>query len=140
LIGSLDERVLDPLRLEGARSLVEILLAGDFEAKAMRGRHLAVAQHQGVMLPLLDAAQIEDPTVGVLDNEAEGLGIEGSATAEVGDTQGDVAAANDVEGGIEDVFWHGHLEAQKTKVSLGRPHSSVRRWGRIFVAGAGVQC
>mgnify|MGYP003693935865 CR=1 FL=1 len=35
---------------------------------------------------------MEDLTVGVLDDEAEGLGIEGPATAEVGDTQGDVAA------------------------------------------------
>jgi hypothetical protein len=92
------------------------------------------------MLPLLDAAQIEGLPVDVLDDEAEGLGIEGSATTKVGDTQGNVAAADDVEGWIEDVFWNGHLAAQKTKVSLGRPQSSLRRWDRIFVAGAGVQC
>lgn len=39
----------------------------------------------------LDAAQIEGLPVGVLDDEAEGLGIEGSATTKVGDTQGNLA-------------------------------------------------
>jgi len=112
----------------------------DFEAKMLGGRHLAAAQHQGVRLPLLDATQIEGSPVGVLDDEAEGVGIEGAATTKVGDSQGDVAAANDVEGWLQGGFWNGHFEAQKPTVSLDRPHSSVRRCGGIFVAGAGVQC
>jgi hypothetical protein len=82
----------------------------------LRGRHLAVAQHQGVMLPHLDAAQIEGLPIGVFDDEAEALGIEGSATTKVGA----MWLLRTVEGWIEDVFWNGHLEAQKTKVSLGQ--------------------
>jgi hypothetical protein len=70
------------------------------------------------MLPLLDAAQIEGLPVDVLDDEAEGLGIEGSATTKVGDTQGNVAAADDVEGWIEDVFWNGHLAAHTGQAAV----------------------
>jgi hypothetical protein len=76
------------------RAAFEILLGADFEAKMLRGRYLAVAQHQRVMLLLLDAAQIEGLPVGVLDDEAEGFGIEGSATTKVGDTQADGAGGS----------------------------------------------
>ena len=62
---------------------------------------------QRMMLPLLNAAQIEGLPVGVLDDEAEGLGIEGSATTKVGDTQGNMAAADDVEGWMKMCFGTG---------------------------------
>jgi hypothetical protein len=63
--------------------------------------------------------RLEGLPLGVLDDEAEGLGIEGSATTKVGDSQGDVAAAHDVEGRIEGVFWNG-LGGSKDEGPTGR--------------------
>src|SRR5205085_4548818 len=108
LIGEFCERVPEPLALEEARSLVEVLLAADLEAQMMRLGASALRQHQRVVLTLLQRAQIQRTGVLVLDDEAERALVEGAGAAEVGNAQRDVARAYDVERRIEDVLGNGH--------------------------------
>jgi hypothetical protein len=61
------------------------------------------------MLMLLAAAQIHRLVVGVLDMQADGGLVERAALVEVDDIKHGVAAADDVEGGIEDVCRNGHV-------------------------------
>ena len=108
LIRPLDERVPQPLALEELRRLVEVLLAADLEAEVMRLGGVALLQHQRVVLPLLDAAQVERVLRLVLDDEAERALVEGAAAAEIGDAERHMARAHDVERRIENVARHRH--------------------------------
>src|SRR5215217_6598637 len=60
------------------------------------------------MLMLLAAAQVHRLVIAVLDMQADGVLVEGAALVEVDDVEHGVAAADDVEGGIEDVCRNGH--------------------------------
>src|SRR5205085_3636453 len=85
-----------------------------------------LAQHDGVMVALLDAAQIERVTVLVGNNVAEAIHIERARAQDVGDAELDVARAHDVERRIEHGIAEGHL------VPLA---SSPRKRGPITTAG-----
>jgi hypothetical protein len=73
------------------------------------------------MLMLLAAAQIDRLVVPVLDMEADGILIEGAALAEVNDIEHGVAAADDVEGRIENVCRNGHTVSLIWLVIPGQP-------------------
>ena len=117
-IGELQRAALERLIGEGIGDavlrkercgLVEIAVIADLEAEPAAGRDGRLSQHQRVMLMLLAAAQIHRLVVGVLDMQADGVFVERAALAEVDDVEHGVAAADDVEGGIEDVCRNGHV-------------------------------
>src|SRR5438445_10269666 len=103
-----DKGVGDAVLGKEARGLVEIAVIADLEAEPAAGRNRGFAQDQRVMLLLLAAAQIHRLVVAVLDMEADGGLVEGTALGEVDDIEHGMAAADDVEGGIEDVCRNGH--------------------------------
>ena len=72
---------------------------------------------------LLAAAQVYRLVVAVLDMEADGVLVEGAALVEVDDIKHGVAAADDVEGGIEDVCRNGHAVSS----DLARHSGAARR-------------
>jgi hypothetical protein len=86
------------------------------------------------MLPLFDVAQIKALAVDALNDATEGIGIKGAASPEIGDTQGGVAAAHDVEGWVEDGFRNGHLPGSKDEAITGQP----RDGGAGYSLRAGV--
>ena len=62
-----------------------------------------------MMLMLLAAAQIYRVVVAVLDMQADGVLVERAAGIEVGHVEHDMAAPDDVERRIEDVWRNGHV-------------------------------
>src|SRR5690349_18134122 len=62
-----------------------------------------------MMLMLFAAAQIHRLEVGILGMEASGIFVERAALAEIDDVEHGMAAADDIEGGIEDVCRNGHV-------------------------------
>src|ERR1700752_1632278 len=103
----LDEGLLEALALEELRRLVEVLLAADLEADGVRLGGLALLQDQRVVLPLLEAPEIQRIPALVLDDKPERPLVEGFAAAKVGHAEHHMARAHDVERRIEDVLGHG---------------------------------
>src|SRR6186713_2793550 len=101
--------VSDAVLRKEAGGLVEIAVIADLEAEPAAGGDRCLAQHQRVMLMLLAAAQIDRLVVAVLDMQADGGLVERAAPVEVDDIEHGVTAADDVEGGIEDVCRNGHV-------------------------------
>ncbi len=89
-------------RVEPFGGLVEIVFAADLEAERERRDVVRLAQHDRVMVALLDAAQIERVAVLVGDEIAEAIDIEGARAGEVGHAEFDMARAHDIERRIED--------------------------------------
>src|SRR6185369_1889318 len=104
-----DESVGDAVLGKEAGGLVEVAVIADLEAEPAAGRDRGFPQDQRVMLMLLAAAQVHCLVVAVLDMEADSVLVEGAALGEVDDIKHGVAAADDVEGGIEDVCRNGHV-------------------------------
>src|SRR5215207_2574131 len=73
------------------------------------------------MLMLLAAAQVHRLVIAVLDMQADGVLVERPALVEVDDVEHGVAAADDVEGGIEDVCRNGHAVSSDTLSLRGGP-------------------
>src|SRR3954470_13290615 len=62
-----------------------------------------------MMLMLFAAAQVHGLVVGILDMQADRVLVERAALAEVDQVEHGMAAADDVERGIEDVCRNGHV-------------------------------
>jgi hypothetical protein len=73
------------------------------------------------MLMLLAAAQVYRLVVAVLDVETDGVFVERAALVEVDDIKHGVAAADDVEGGIEDMCRNGHVVSSDSLSFRGGP-------------------
>src|SRR3954468_4364828 len=129
-IGKLQGAALERLFGEGvgdavlgkeAGGLVEVAVIADLEAEPAAGRDRGFPQDQRMMLMLLAATQIDRLVVAVLDVEADGILVEGAALGEVDDIKHGMAAADDVEGGIEDVCRNGHAASSDSPSFRGSP-------------------
>src|SRR3954471_7551159 len=79
-----------------------------------------------MMLMLFAAAQVNRLVIGILDMQADRIFVERAALAEVDDVEHGVAAANDVEGGIEDVCRNGHVVSLESLSFRGAKRTTVR--------------
>ncbi len=113
--------------------LVEIAVVADLEAEPVAGGDRRFAQHQRVMLMLLDAAQIHRAVVAVLDMEADGGLVERAAGIEIHHVEHDVAGPDDIEGRIEDVLRNGHV-VSFVKLVVDHPVIASEAKQSIFLA------
>src|SRR5258708_19011552 len=118
----LREGISDPVLRQERGGLVEIAFVADLEAQAIAGGGRRLAQHQRMMLVLLAAAQVHGFVVAILDMQPDGVFVEFTAGVEVRDIEHGVAAADNVEGRIEDVLRNGHVMSL-VKLAVNYPPS-----------------
>ena len=94
--------------LEPVGGAVEIVLARQLEAERLGRRLLALAQHDRMMVALLDRPQIERVRLLGADQIAQAIDVKGAGAGEVAHGQFHVAGAHDVERRAEDGLADGH--------------------------------
>ena len=87
---------------------VEIVFARHLEAERAAARLDRLAQHDRVVIALLDGPQIERVRRLVADQVAQAIDIKGAGAAKVAHAELDMARAHDVERGIGDRRANGH--------------------------------
>src|ERR1700731_192753 len=112
----LGKAVRDAVLRKERRRLVEILFGADLEAKPIAGGAGRLAQHQRVMLMLLNAAQVYRFVVAVLDVQADGVFVERAARVQVHHVKHGVAAPDDVERRIEGMRRHRHVNLFQSSI------------------------
>ena len=91
-----------PARAEPVRGLVEVLLLADLVAERVAERLAGLAQHDRMVIALLDAAQVER-VLGLLGREQpEAVRIERARGGEIRDPEHHMARTQDVERRVED--------------------------------------
>ena len=104
----LGERGREVPAREPGGGAVEIVFAGELEAERMDIRLAPGAQHDRMMVALLDRAQIERLARLLGDEIAEAIDIECARRGEIAHAEFDVARAHHVEWRIEDRLANGH--------------------------------
>lgn len=110
------EVVRQPLAAEEGGGALQVRVARHLEAERLAAGLVRPAQDEGMVLALLDAAQVEGVRRLGFDVEAEGIVVERAGTGEVRHPEHDVARAHDHEGRIGDGSGDGH----------GAPFSAVK--------------
>src|SRR5580658_3557958 len=104
---------------------IEILFACNPKTERADLSFAGSAQHDRMVAPLLDAAEIEGVLAFVADQKPQAIDIEGAGAAEIADAELDMAGAYDVERRIEDRVAEGHALSPLT-VAAATSNTSPR--------------
>ena len=96
---------------EPGRGAVDIIFAGELEAERAHVGVAAAPQHDGMMVTLLDAAQIKRIVGLVADQKPEAIDIKGARAPKIAHAKLDMACAHHIERRVENRLVDGHRAA-----------------------------
>src|SRR5580692_1063046 len=96
---------------EPGRGAIDVVFAGELETERAHVGLAATAQHDRMMVALLDAAQIKRIVGLVADQKPKAIDIKGARAPEVAHAELDMARAHHIERRVKDRLVDGHRAA-----------------------------